>query len=175
MTAAAVTTLNVKQAEKMWADLKGHFVNAEKTIIQIIQARAWEPLGYDSFVEAWQEKMAGVRLASTELRAHVVYAMFDEGLSEAGVNDVLGVGSGIGPSQVKVLKRQKLNGVPAAAATCRVPAYERRLPCVPRRIHVEFQEDEYADFFRIATALELNVHEVAASAVRAAFADLAGQ
>lgn len=166
-------SVSKRQAEKMWSELKGHFVNAEKVIIQIIQAKAWEPLGYGSFAEAWAERMAGARLASEELRAHVVYAMFDEGMDEPEVNEALGVGSGVGPHQVKMLRRQKSNGVPAGMASTRVRSHLRKKPDAPRTIHVTLSSDEYNRFKELAADRGLSVEKIATEAIRAAFLELA--
>lgn len=171
MSTAVKRQVSVKQAEAMWEDLKGLFVNAEKKIVEIIEAKAWEPLGYDSFAEAWQARMAGVRLSSEELRAHVVYAMFDEGLSEPEVNCALGVGSGVGPRSVQSLKRQRSNGVPPSLASVR--SHVRKLPGVAQTIHVQFPADKYLEFKRVAMLAGRDVASIAQEAIESAFEDLA--
>ncbi|MFD6517618.1 hypothetical protein [Rhodococcus sp. NPDC060176] len=172
--------VSVKQAEQMWSDLHGLFVNAEAKIVEIIEAKAWEPLGYDSFAEAWQARMTGVRLSSEELRAHVVYAMFDEGLSESDVNEALGVGSGIGPASVKTLKQQRGSGVPPNLATPRsrrpdvttVREHDRKKPGPPQTIHVQFPADEYEKFKETAARLGRTVDQIAHDAIKEAFEGL---
>ena len=57
------------QANSMWDGLRGHFTNAADAIREIIEARAWEPLGYTSFAQAWKSEMCDVTLAR-EIRAH---------------------------------------------------------------------------------------------------------
>ncbi|MFY2788497.1 hypothetical protein [Rhodococcus sp. MALMAid1271] len=157
------------QASKLWSDLRGHFVNAEKKIIEIIELKAWEPLGFESFAEAWASKMAGVRLATDEVRAHVVYAMFDGGMSDTEINDQLGVGSGVTDRQVKMLRRQKSNGVPPSCATTRVRSHLRKSPSTPRTIHVQFGSDEYLQFRDLAKSAGRDVEDIAAEAIRGAF------
>ncbi|WP_072689345.1 hypothetical protein [Rhodococcus marinonascens] len=166
-------TLTATQAAAMWSDLRGHFVNAERKIIEIIEARAWEPLGFESFAEAWASKMAGVRLATDEVRAHVVYAMFDGGMDDEQINANLGVGSGVSDRQVKVLRRQRSNGVPVSLASTVVRSHYRRRPSEPRTIRVELHSAEYARYVAIAKDLERDVADIATEAVRLAFGELA--
>lgn len=172
MTVTAIRKLTPAQATKLWSDLRGHFVNAEKKIIEIIEARAWEPLGFESFAEAWASKMEGVRLATDEVRAHVVYAMFSDGLSDEQINERLGVGSGVTDRQVKHLRRQKSNGVPPSLASTRVRSHVRRNPSAPRTIHVELHSTEYARYQEIAKALDRDVADIALEAIRHAFEEL---
>jgi hypothetical protein len=100
-------------AERLWERLQSNFLDAHKTIIEIIGARAWEPLGYDSFATAWQDQMKNITLAS-EIRPHIVFQMIDEGLT---ADEIAGIVKGVGPDAAEHLKRQKDNGVPADHAT----------------------------------------------------------
>lgn len=49
------------QATRSWDDLRSAFTRLDEALQHIIDARAWEPLGYDSFAEAWASEMRGVR------------------------------------------------------------------------------------------------------------------
>ena len=145
-----MSTLSKKQALAMWNDLRGHFVNAEKAIAAIIDAKAWEPLGFASFAEAWADRMQGVPLATDSIRAHVVYAMFESGLDNAGVLAATGLGSQVGPRSIETLRRQKDAGVPAGMASTRVRGHFRSNPCRPRIVHVQLQPAEYDRFRAIS-------------------------
>ena len=166
MTVTAIRTLTPAQATKLWSDLRGHFVNAEKKIIEIIEARAWEPLGFESFAEAWASKMQGVPLATDAVRAHVVYAMLDGGLTDSEVLDATGIGSQIGPNSVDALRRQRSNGVPASSASTRVRSHIRRNPSAPRTVHVQLSADEYAAFRECAAERESDTATLAAQLIR---------
>ncbi|MEA1796714.1 hypothetical protein [Rhodococcus qingshengii] len=159
----------MSNAEQLWSDLRGHFANAQEIISEIIATKAWEPLGYSTFAEAWTDRMAGVPLATEVVRAHVVYALFDDGLSEEEAVQALGIGSRVGISAAKRLKEQHELGVPAALASTRVRSHFRNKPSPPKTIHVELSPDEYAEFKAIAIAREMDVAELASVAVREYF------
>ena len=180
--------LTAEEAADLWNSLRGYFVNAEKAIIEIIELRAWEPLGFETFAEAWESKMQGVKLATDFATATAVYLMYDEGLTRDEIAETLGHGSGIGHSQVDALIEDKELGVPPEAATPRrrrrrpnaagdnltpVDPHWRRLPGRARRVHLEFTTLEYEAFTKIAKSLDTTVQEIAAEAVRQRFRELA--
>jgi len=105
----------VAWAEKLWGELRTGLFSVEKTIAQIIHDKAWEPLGYNSFTEAWSAKLADISIAS-ELRAHVVYEMYREGATE---EDVARAVKGVGLDSAEAFKREMENGVPTSLATGR--------------------------------------------------------
>jgi len=157
------------EAEALWSELREGFVNQERLIKQIIADRAWEPIGFTSFVEAWNARMKGIRLATDALKAHVVYALFDSGLEARGVYEALGVGSGVTPEAVRVLGEKKALGIPADFATTRVRSHERAKPGEARFLRVELRPDEL-DYFRdLCEARGRDVHEESAKAIRQHF------
>ena len=99
-----------RQASELWRALDPRGV-----IEDIIETRAWEPLGYSSFSEAWPAEMADITLPA-ELRAHVVYQMLADGTS---VDDIACAVKGVGRDRVESLKRQRLSGVPPGDASLR--------------------------------------------------------
>lgn len=117
------------QAAKLWADLRQAFTRIDQLLPEIIETKAWEPLGYTSFTEAWTAKMDGITIA-TEMRPHVIYAMFNEG---AQLDTIQAAIKGIGPRQLDVLKRQYNNGVPADLATTIVREHPRQKPSAPKK------------------------------------------
>lgn len=171
-TQTKLRTVTAEQASALWADLRGSFINAEKRIVEIIELKAWEPLGFESFTEAWASKMSGIRLASEELRAHVVYAMFADDLSDDEIIDQVGPRSGVSDRQVKLLRRQHGDGVPATLARTRVRSHLRKRPSTARTIHVQFDSDEYLQFREIAVTANLTVEGIAAEAIRNAFKEM---
>ena len=178
--------LTAGQASTMWSSLRGHFVNAEKAIIEIIELKAWEPLGFDTFSEAWEVKMEGVQLTTELLRAHVVYAMFDDELTGEEINEILGLGSRISERGIAELERQKKLGVPPnlartrrrcggagkAAADTVVRSHVRKKPGRKRSIHLQFTTAEYNRFAQIAKRVGMDVSEISAQAVREKFREL---
>ena len=153
-------------ARKLWDDLRGHFANAEKSITKIIETKAWEPLGYASFAEAWADKMQGVPLATDSIRAHVVYAMFECGLTDKAVMEATGIGSQVGPRTIEGLRRQRAAGVPPEMATTRVRAHLRCSPSAPHIVHVSLGPDEYDEFRALAKRLDTDPTSLATSLIR---------
>lgn len=101
------------QATALWADLRHHLMNAERVIAEIIETRAWEPLGYSSFAEAWDEQNLSDITFAPEIRAHVVYALLDGGLAD---EEVAAQVKGVGRARAERLREQKSDGVPASDA-----------------------------------------------------------
>lgn len=185
---------DVTAAEQAWADLRSALVNFDKAVVRIIETRAWEPLGYASFGEAWVARMSGTRLATAASAARVVYALIDSGLNRDQVVKALGPSSGVGPAKVDVLTRQKDAGVPAEFATTQVRRSEppaepmptmppdRGLSVVrthyraprsePHIVRVELAPDEYEHFKAVAERHGMDLATVAARAVKAEFARL---
>ncbi|MDN6657585.1 MAG: hypothetical protein L0L18_00940 [Acidipropionibacterium jensenii] len=104
--------MNKQQAETLWANLRSNLLAAEDNIRQIITTRAWEPLGYESFAECWADRLGDVKLAG-ELRAVVVYAMFDDGATD---RDVALAVDGVGVSTVTALRDAHRKGLDAGDA-----------------------------------------------------------
>lgn len=173
-TAHAVNEISEVEAAALWRELRSAFVNLERIVTDIIAYRAWEPLGYETFTEAWAAKMGGIRLASTELRARVVYAMFNDGLNVEQVASQFGVGSGVTPEAVDYLKRQADNGVPPEAADITVRRHKRRKAGPPRRIVVEVTAAEMSMFKRKAKANGVDINDVFLTAGREAFKGMPG-
>lgn len=153
------------QAETLWAELREAFVSAEATIKRIIEMKAWEPLGYPTFAAAWTDRMAGLRLATDCMRAHVAYALFDSGLSDGDVVRA----TGIGDRSTAALRHKKDNGVPPDLASTRVRAHDRSLPSEARILHVELAPGELAAFKDIAESRGRDLQEEAVKALRAHF------
>lgn len=149
---------NKKQAQALWADLRSALTRADQAIAEIIATRAWEPLGYSSFAEAWASEMQGVRLAA-EIRAHVVYAMHDSGLDLAGIDSALGIGSGVGHSSIEKLLEDKALGIPPERASV-VRRHIRRKPEARRVLHVDLGEDLLVHYQAIARKRDVRLEDV---------------
>jgi hypothetical protein len=66
-----VTTVNdptVASTETLWERLHSGLLDAQNCIVEIIDTRAWETLGYESFSKARLDRMSDISIA-TELRA----------------------------------------------------------------------------------------------------------
>ena len=159
---------SVAWAEKLWDRLASSMLDAQNTIVAIIEAKAWEPLGYESFEKAWVDKMSGFTI-SVEVQPTVVYQLLSEGLS---VDQVAAAVKGVGTEIAETLKRQRDNGVPAELASRR----SKRNGGTPRprtTIFVHVGEVKLAEYEALAEARGIKVEDVSRDAIAAAFREMA--
>lgn len=167
LTPTGVTT---EQATALWGQLRQHLINAERVLEEIVEKRAWEPMGYSSFAEAWTgQHMSDITLAA-EVRPHVVYAMFDGGLT---IDQVASEVKGIGRDRAESLARQKRNGVPARDASLSVVReHLREKPSRASAIHLEVGVTRLERYKCIAKHLGLSVEDIAKDAIEDKFKEL---
>lgn len=164
-------------AEKLWADIRTDLANAEKNIIKAIKTRAWEPLGYESFVACWNDRLQGIRLATDVLKVHVVYALFETTDDPQMVAQAVGVRSGVTPGaigRIKTLRDHGLTVEEAVAAGLRKPwgvssASPQSKPVVIRGL----EPSVYREYKAIAAELDSTVEEQATKALHEHFRKLA--
>ncbi|HEY9249238.1 MAG TPA: hypothetical protein VIO38_08905 [Rariglobus sp.] len=189
----SVVTSDVAAAEQAWADLRSALVNFENALVRVVETRAWEPLGYVNFAEAWADRMSGVRLATAVSKAVVVYSLIDAGQTRETALSTLGPSSGVGPATFDALARQKDAGVPPEFATTvtrrpdplppTVPPAAPPLSVVashyrtteraePHTVRVELTSSEYTHFKAVAERHGMDLADVATRAVKAEFARL---
>ena len=154
-------------AEQLWTRLSDGLNDVEATLIEIIESKAWEPLGYASFTDAWNDRLKDSRLANRTdmLRAHVVYALFAEGLTDEEVI----VLAKVPDARVKNLRAAVAANVPAERAagykaepTAKVT---RSTPETRSGLRLEFSAQELVYWNATIEDDEL-LHELAADAVR---------
>jgi hypothetical protein len=157
-------SIKKNEAVAMWNALRDHFFNAQEAIKTIIENRAWEPLGYLSFAQAWKYEMKDVVLAG-EVRAIVVYQLLEEQVPVADVADMVG---GVGPVLAESFARQKANGVPADCAV--VSEHLRRKPKPADTLHIKIGATMLYEYRRIAAQQGDTVEEICREALREKFA-----
>jgi hypothetical protein len=168
-TCSAGEALSEKDAEDLWTAVRQGLVNVENAIRDVIRARAWEPLGYRTFSEAWADRMTGVALANS-VKPYVIYAMLDEGLEAEDVAE----STGWGLDQVETAARDHSAGVPPEAATV-VRRHLRRLPYLPRHVvHVDLSHEDYVAFKKTCRDHGLDFKVEAERAIVEHFAALSG-
>lgn len=181
MTAALKNEISLRQAQKQWGLLRQHFVNFVRVLEYIIEMRAWEPMGYESFSEAWTAQMGDITLAA-EFRPHVVYAMLAEG---ASVEDIANGVKGIGRPRAEALKRQRKHGVPADAAsmstkwhnknvdTTLVREHERKKPAEASTVHIVLSPLKYKRYQKLAQKIGISLEDLCRDAIDEKFKSLA--
>ena len=153
-------------ATALWDALRHHFTNAADTIRAIIEDKAWEPLGYLSFAEAWSREMRDVALAH-EVRAHVVYQLLEEKVPVQDIADMVG---GVGPVVAESLARQRSNGVPADCAVVR--EHLRRPASQANTLRIKIGATMLYEYKRIARLQGDTVEDIAKDAIAARFAEI---
>lgn len=193
MSAVVEFTGSERDADALWSELRNALANFDRVLKRIIETRAWEPLGYDTFAQAWADRMRGMRLGTASMAAQVVYALIESGLDQKGALEVLGPSSGVGPAKFELLARQHEAGVPAEVATTHrqrpvesippiaperglsvVRQHYRESPSEPHVVHVELTPTEYAHFKAVADRRGLDFARESARALRSHFLSLEG-
>ena len=160
-----MSDLSKSEAEALWASLCEAFANVEQKIIEVIERRAWEPLGYSTFHEAWADRMRGIRLATDIAKAYVVHMMYAEGMTNEQI-----ISAGVaGDRVVDRLTSAFQQGIPPQFASTRVRSHDRALPGQAERLHVTLTHSEVMYFKELSDALGLDRDEEAAKAIRAHF------
>lgn len=167
--------MNRNKAEQLFNQLKNSLLEVEAVLQDIIETRAWEVLGYTSFAQAWDDRIAPLGLSITrELRGQVIYAMFDNGDSVEDISDAV---SGVSQNTVEQMKKAKEQGVSAKSSEAHVRAmnrkpvkvkeFERSLPSQRNSIHLEgFKSEELDDWKQYAAKTGQVYPEMLKQAVR---------
>ena len=179
-----LTADSINEAMRLWDQLRMGLFLVEDTIQKIIEQKAWEPLGYESFFEAWDDKMSDISLAK-EIQIRAVYQMLAEGVDADRI--AMSV-KGIGPATLENIKRERQSGTPPELATglpprpprskasnkpVYVPPHFREKPSPDSVIKIDVGPTMFAEYARIAKRLGRSVPDIAKEAIEAKFAELA--
>lgn len=145
------------KALELWKKLHNGLVITQEAIEEIIERKAWEPLGYGTFEEAWTAQVGAITLAA-ELRPHVIYQMFAEGLTPEQVAERV---RGVGRDRAESLHRQRRNGVPPGDASMYVRReHEARMPSAPSIIHIPVGVTRMKRLHRIAKRQDKSLEDI---------------
>jgi hypothetical protein len=97
-------------AEKLWNEIRENAFNLEKNLLKAIESKSWEPLGYDSFIAVYNDRLKGIRLATDWIKINVVYAMLEVDDDTTAVTSTLGLSSGVSRETVERIKHLKDSG-----------------------------------------------------------------
>lgn len=167
--------MNQQQATNLFNQLREGLLATQSAIETIIETKAWEPLGYETFQEAWDDRLSDIKLSGT-MRATVVYAMFDQGATDTDIAMTI---SGVGPKRARSYKQAHKAGLPAKQAEThvdkmiRVKPYTRSLPEKRNSITLSgFADDELSAWNELAKDLGVDRNEMLRDALREAMADI---
>lgn len=149
--------MNRTEAEVLWGRLDTLLSNLFETISEIIDTKAWEPLGFSSFTEAWDSTDKRKWSFAQDVKNLVVYHMISEGKSDAEIAELI---NDYGPPRVGNLRRQRKAGFPPEKAnpyadptkTVKVKPFVRRPPGVTMNIPPVTLSD--FDYNRAVTVME---------------------
>jgi hypothetical protein len=159
----------VAWAEKLVTRLVNAWLEFDAAIIDVIENKAWEPLGYGTWTELWDARLSHIRFVA-EMRPHVVYQMYVEG---ATPEEVAGAVKGVGPEEAASFKRELESGVPASLATGRKPRQSGTSKLAYTTIFVKVPAATARQWTRAAKKHDTTVEKVALPAIEQAFKDLA--
>lgn len=117
------------EAKALFNSLRSSLLGLDRDLKKLVDARAWEPLGYVSLAEAWAAELGDIDYTDRPVaRAAAIYALFETG---AGDDDVMRCVKGVGPATVSVWRASFAAGVPEKAA----PAHVKTMIRKPRPAH----------------------------------------
>jgi len=157
------TQTDTADAEALWAAVRDTLANVEEAIKAVIAAKAWKPLGFETFAQAWDARMKGVTLANS-VKPYVIYAMLDD---HVPLDDIAGA-TGWGLDQVSRAAEDYRIGVPVDGATV-VRQHFRKAPSERKTVHVTFESGEMFWLNEVAKRTGRSVHEEAKRAIIAHF------
>src|SRR5699024_5751175 len=82
-------SISLNEAQRFLDILRKHRALAEDALQTLIEEKAWEPLGYATFREMWQEEIAEFVELNSLIRAVILFEMIDEANEELGHADQL--------------------------------------------------------------------------------------
>lgn len=100
-------TISKNEAKKLWNRLRSNLLALDQTITEIVEERAWEPMGYASFTEAWEKELHGIELKGAQL-ASAVLALYDSGATPVEVASAV---NGVGPEKAKAYEKAHSAGL----------------------------------------------------------------
>lgn len=167
----------INRAIQTWDDLRGGFLYTQDKLEALLDNEEnWTALGYQSFFEAWDDKMSDITLAK-ELNLRVVARFLQEGID---VDRIALSMKGVGPETVRNVERELTNGVPpeqVRGTRISKPIYVRphgRERAAPSAfIRFEVGRTMRGEYERIAAILGRPVSDIARDATEQHFAALA--
>lgn len=168
----AIAEISKEQALDLWKQLQTHFLNTQRVIEEIIENRAWEPLGYSTFAEAWTAQMVDVTLA-VEIRPYVVYQLLAEGATDEQIAASV---KGVGVTGAAGYRRQRDNDVPESLAKRQkwynkepdatiVREHQRKKPAAPDTLHIPLGVRKLGQVKKAAEKLGVSPVEFAVQAI----------
>lgn len=159
------------KAEEMWARLCEGFANWEQALIDIIEAQAWLPMGYATFMEGWRANGLDKTKVGAAVMPHVVYQLLGEGMS---AEDIAASVPGVGPETVEELGKQKEAGVPPQRARQRtqVRTHARSTPGTRHVVHVDLGGQLVREYQAVAAFFGTTVEDVLAECAKERFGQM---
>lgn len=164
-------------AEQLVQQLRQGLLATQDALQKIIDWKAWEPLGYSSFRELWDDRLADIELTGV-MRATVVYAMFSEGANDEQVATTV---KGVGGKTVTALRQAHQYGLTPKqgsihAARTQVRPHTRKLPTKRNGVYLEgFTDTEIKRWNDLAEDLGVDRNDMLREALREAMDAMVGE
>ena len=158
-TNTTTTILTETKAIELWDRLGDALADMQAAIIEVIETRAWEPLGYSNFFEAWNARIAGRTKIADALRPHVVFQMLDEGRS---VTEVATSGAA-SEEKIAYWAEQKAIGIKPEAVRHNPPTKRRK----SSQVSFGLDPAEYAELEELCHRHGTTIQEVGKRGIRA--------
>lgn len=100
-------TITNAEASRLFGRLRAALLDLDTILADITEKKAWEALGYETFAEAWKDKLGDVKLSGS-LTAAVAYAMYDTGSTPEQVAEAV---HGLGPVRTSLLHQAYVKGL----------------------------------------------------------------
>ena len=164
-------------AEQLVQQLRQGLLATQDALEKIIHGRAWEALGYASFRELWDDRLADIELTGV-MRATVVYALFNEGANDEQVATTV---KGVGGQTVTALRQAHQHGLTPKqgsihAARTQVRTHTRKLPTKRNGVYLEgFTDKEINRWNDLAEDLGMDRNDMLRDALREAMNEKVGE
>jgi hypothetical protein len=100
--------ITANEAQRLFTDLRGVAREGERLIVEIIEKRAWEPLGYPSLAAAWDQEIGPDVILMTKKAKQ---ALLGEAIRSGTVDNLPRI-RGLGIGTIQWVQRQAALGVP---------------------------------------------------------------
>lgn len=163
-------------ADQLVQQLRQGLIATQDALEKIIQQQVWKDLGYDTFVELWEDRLGDIEVTGV-MRASVVYAMFNDGATEVEVATTV---NGVGAKTVASLKQAHVGGLTVKQAEVharriQVRLHHRKLPTKRNGIYLDgFTDKELKRWGELAEDLQVDRNEMLRDALREAMNEKVG-
>lgn len=169
-------TITTAEARRLFGRLRTALLDLDGILTDIIDHKAWEPLGYENLADAWKNELSGVEFNAMN-QAAVAYALLDTGSTTPEVAAAI---HGVGPEKAQGLAAAYKTGIPVKDAAkaaprmigcTRVRSHDRKPATKRNAIKVDgFTDEELTAWKDYAEEKDIDFNEMIRTAIRSGIA-----